>query len=104
MKANTFTFFVSFSLRLSGSIDAKEDKGDQGQAKFSALAKFRNMDSKGTEESSELVTAVQSTHQNAITSFRTMTGSVGAIKTFSTAGKDGKLVLWDVADIKNIKL
>lgn len=97
-----FPYFSPFSSLPVGEADGKEDKSGQSQAKFSALAKFRNMDSKGTDESSELETSVQSTHQNAINNIYIVRGSVGDVSVFSTAGKDGKVVLWDMAEIAKL--
>jgi actin related protein 2/3 complex subunit 1A/1B len=82
-----------------GETDGKEDKSAKDPAKFSALKKFQNLDSKGTEEAADLETAVSTTHQNAINNICIVSGTVGNIKTFSTSGKDGKVVLWDMAEI-----
>ncbi len=87
---------------IKGEADARDAKGPKGPAKFSALDTFKNMDSKGTTDSSDLETTVASTHQNSINNIAIVSGTVGNVKQFSTSGKDGKIVIWDMAEISAI--
>lgn len=60
------------------------------------------MDTKGTEDASEVSTDVLSTHQNAIGDLQLFAGDAGNASKFSTAGKDGKIVIWDLAEIRKL--
>jgi actin related protein 2/3 complex subunit 1A/1B len=80
-----------------GAVDAREEKESKG--KVSALDKFRNMDSRGSTAEEDLNTAVQSRHQNAIAGIAVFQGDGGRVQKFSTVGMDGKLIIWDMADV-----
>lgn len=81
-----------------GEMDGREEKASSG-SKFAALDKFRNMDSKGTVNAADVATDVKSTHQNAIGDLRLFAGDAGSASKLSTAGKDGKIVIWDMAEV-----
>ena len=53
----------------------------------------------GAGEGSELLPTV---HQNTITSVRAYEGTPGNVARVSTSGVDGKLVVWDVAQVSPI--
>ena len=60
------------------------------------------MDSKGTDEGSDVATAVKSTHQNAIGQVALFAGGAGDAGKLSTGGKDGKIVVWDLAEASKL--
>lgn len=61
------------------------------------MDKFRNLDSKGSSDAKSTATAVQSTHQNAISEVSIFKGTKSASQVLSTIGVDGIIVLWDLA-------
>jgi len=73
-------------------LDIAEKKGEQN---ISAMARFRKMDKQGTDKQ-DGGSAPDTTHVNAITEIRATRVEGGCVKAFSTSGKDGKLVLWEV--------
>jgi len=60
---------------------------------------FRDMDKLGQTES-ELVSKLNTTHQNQICELRMYSGDKATGGTVSTVAGDGKLVLWDLAALK----
>lgn len=86
--------YASGNIEYVGEVDAREEK--KTTSKFSALDKFRNLDSRGTEEK---VAAVKSAHQNAIVELKLFEGDAGSATKFSTVGVDGKLVIWDMDEV-----
>ena len=78
-----------------------------GRLNSAAFNTFRNADSRGISNvpgspgpsaESELFTV----HQNTITSVRAYEGTPGNVARVSTSGVDGKLVVWDVAQVSPI--
>jgi len=78
-----------------------------GRLNSAAFNTFRNADSRGISNvpgspgpstESELFTV----HQNTITSMRAYEGNPGNVARVSTSGVDGKLVVWDVAQVSPI--
>ena len=64
----------------------------------SAMAKFKGLDKRAQEGSQD--TAVQSTHQNAITQASPFAGSPGRVGKFVTSGVDGRIVIWDCKSLE----
>ena len=85
------------TLRVLGEVDAREEK--KKVSKFSALAKFQNLDSRGTSSSDDLTTSVQSLHQNAVVEIELYEGDAASATKFSTVGMDGKVVIWDLDEV-----
>ncbi|EPT04123.1 actin protein ARPC3 [Fomitopsis schrenkii] len=80
-----------------------------GRLNSAAFNTFRNADSRGISNvpgssgpsaESELFTV----HQNTITSVRAYEGAPGDVARVSTSGVDGKLVVWDVAQVSPISV
>jgi actin related protein 2/3 complex subunit 1A/1B len=75
-------------------------KLDEGTKKSgnvdSAMNKFRQMDSKGQTTSDS---ALDSVHQNTITSIVPFEVVNGSVTKFTTSGQDGMLVVWDVLSL-----
>mmetsp|Transcript_7216 Transcript_7216/g.18535 ORF Transcript_7216/g.18535 Transcript_7216/m.18535 type:complete len:378 (+) Transcript_7216:65-1198(+) len=69
------------------------------EVKVSAMAKFQNLDKKGSADTSKTATTVQSTHQNSISEISIFEGDKDGAKMLSTIGVDGKIVFWDVPKI-----
>jgi actin related protein 2/3 complex subunit 1A/1B len=80
-----------------GEVDAREAK--KTTSKFSALAKFQNLDSRGTSSSDDLSTTVQSLHQNAVVEIALYQGDASSATKFSTVGMDGKVIVWDMDEV-----
>eukprot|EP00730_Choanoeca_flexa_P014953 TRINITY_DN6729_c0_g2_i2.p1 TRINITY_DN6729_c0_g2~~TRINITY_DN6729_c0_g2_i2.p1 ORF type:complete len:439 (+),score=119.16 TRINITY_DN6729_c0_g2_i2:103-1317(+) len=80
-----------------GEVDAREEK--KKASKFSALDKFKNLDSRGTSASADLSTSVKSIHQNAVVEIELYEGDAARVSKFSTVGVDGKVVIWDMAEV-----
>lgn len=72
------------------------DKGSGGQkaASNSSFDKFRQMDTRSQDAATD--TELKTVHQNAINQICVKEGAAGAVKSFVTAGVDGKLVTWKV--------
>ncbi|KAI9140107.1 putative actin-related protein 2/3 complex subunit 1A [Paraphysoderma sedebokerense] len=81
---------------LRGKVDESSAKSSTASSN-SAFDKFRQMDSKGTQNAD---TNISSVHQNTITCIRTYQGQPGSVQKYSTSGVDGKLVIWDVASLE----
>eukprot|EP01134_Creolimax_fragrantissima_P002610 CFRG2610T1 len=58
----------------------------------SAMSKFRLMDAKGSDSAAGLLTV----HQGAVTHMAPFAGEPGSLTRIVTAGKDGKVVIWDL--------
>lgn len=76
---------------LGAKLDVKEKKAGNG---MSAMARFKQLDSRGTDSKED--TDLQTTHQNAVVELRVTKSDGGKVREFSSAGKDGKIVLWNV--------
>lgn len=77
---------------LSGKLDqGKAGKIGSTSAAGSAMAKFRQMDSRAQAETEASGSGLDTVHENTITCVR----GVGDGKGFSTTGVDGRLVIWD---------
>ncbi|KAJ1306830.1 hypothetical protein OPQ81_007815 [Rhizoctonia solani] len=101
---------------LAGSLDdittAKTPAGSRGASAVGrlnneAFNRFKNADSRGASGPPPIPGSSASTsgaggelltvHQNTITSVRAYDGEPGNVTRVSTSGKDGQLVIWDVA-------
>jgi actin related protein 2/3 complex subunit 1A/1B len=101
---------------LAGSLDdittAKTPVGSRGASAVGrlnneAFNRFKNADSRGSTGAPPIPGSSASTsgpggelltvHQNTITSLRAYEGEPGNVTRVSTTGKDGLLVIWDVA-------
>eukprot|EP00045_Choanoeca_perplexa_P003763 m.33279 g.33279 ORF g.33279 m.33279 type:complete len:397 (+) comp12217_c0_seq1:98-1288(+) len=89
--------FASGAIEFAGEVDAREEK--KKASKFSALAKFQNLDSRGTSSSDDLSTTVKSLHQNAVVEIELYQGDASSATKFSTVGMDGKVVIWDMDEV-----
>ena len=65
----------------------------------SAMDKFKGLDKRAQEGTQD--TAVESTHQNAITQISQFSGTRDNVTAFSTTGVDGKLVIWNCKSIES---
>ncbi|EPX75122.1 ARP2/3 actin-organizing complex subunit Sop2 [Schizosaccharomyces octosporus yFS286] len=73
---------------------SEKDEEESGPVSFSALrSTFRNMDLKGSSES---VSSLPTVHQNMISSLRPFVGVPGSMKSFTSSGTDGCIVLWNL--------
>lgn len=72
-------------------LDIKKEKTTDSN--MSAMARFQKLDDLGATETG---TKLYTTHVNCITEMRAVATTGDKIKKFSTAGKDGKLVIWEV--------
>jgi actin related protein 2/3 complex subunit 1A/1B len=88
--------YNSGAITFVGDMDARQEK--ESKSKFSALDKFRNLDSRGTTESSDLKTTVMTRHQNAISEMSVFAGSAGAVSKFASVGMDGRIVIWSTEE------
>lgn len=71
----------------------KLDKGkDKVESGSSAMSKFKLLDSRSQAAGDD--TALNSTHQNTITSIRVFETTGSEVRKISTSGVDGKLVIW----------
>lgn len=82
---------VSFSVKL----DVKKEKS--AGVNMSAMDRFRKLDVQGRAETED--TALETTHANSITEIRAMSTCNNKVNKFSTSGKDGKLVIWEMDTI-----
>ncbi|KAI8983847.1 WD40-repeat-containing domain protein [Pilobolus umbonatus] len=88
----------------SGSLDIGRKKISQTS---SVLNRFKTMDSRGELENDVILNTV---HQNTINEIRLYAGSRENVTHYSTAGVDGKVVIWEfdpsqlVADLSNLKV
>ena len=80
---------VTFSAKLENKSQKKEFPG----LNF-AMKKFQNLDRHAQTE--RVDTSLASLHQNAVTSLRLHTGTVGKVTKFSSSAVDGLFVIWDV--------
>lgn len=95
---------VGDNVVFGAKLDVNNKKADGG---ISAMARFKMMDSRGGAEKDNS-TKLDTTHQNAIKELRVTKMAGAQLKQFSSVGKDGKLVIWDVdalvAAIQGLKL
>lgn len=95
---------VGDNIVFGAKLDVNNKKAGGG---ISAMARFKMMDSRGGAESDNSTT-LDTTHQNAIKELRPTKMAGAKLKQFSSVGKDGKLVIWDVdalvAAIQGLKL
>lgn len=89
--------YTDGALAYGGVVDQPPKKAAKA---MSAMAKFQTLDRKGTASSDKTDTAVNTTHQNAISEICMFEGDKGDCKKFSTAGVDGKIVVWDMSEIR----
>jgi len=73
------------------------DKKQEATGTSSAMWIFQNKDKLGQ---SEVVSKLNTTHQNQISELRHFSGDKANAGTLSTVAGDGKLVLWDLAALK----
>lgn len=85
------------NLTLKGPLDKPIEVKKTG---MSAMEKFRNLDSKGTSDTSKTNQAVNTTHQNSIFELEIVKGTKSNCEVFSSVGCDGKLVMWDMSKLK----
>jgi len=83
---------------LHGKADESMKKTSDTGPAGSAFNKFRQMDSKGTQNNAD--SDLNSVHYNTITSVRSFAGSREKVSMYSTSGVDGKLVIWDVSTLE----
>ncbi|KAI8582680.1 hypothetical protein K450DRAFT_226404 [Umbelopsis ramanniana AG] len=74
---------------LTGSLDENKKKTS---ISTSVLSRFKTMDSRGSSDND---TDLNTIHQNTILQVRPYSGSPDQVAQFSTAGVDGKIVIWD---------
>ena len=74
---------------LGAKLDVKQQKSSAG---LSAMARFKQLDKTGDGQKES---KLDSTHQNAIVELRVTKVEGGKVKQFSSAGVDGKIVLWN---------
>jgi len=100
----TFNIDGSGSLALGNKLET-DKKTEGGGGASSAMKMFQNKDRLGQ---SELVSTLNTTHQNQISELRIHSGAKGDVGTISTVAGDGKLVIWDLNSlankIKNLKI
>ncbi|KAJ5477244.1 hypothetical protein N7539_007388 [Penicillium diatomitis] len=77
--------------QLTGSMEKQGGAGAAGAREESALNMFRQMDLKGQ---SSVDTKLKSTHQNTVNTVRVFEESNGQVRSFSTSGVDGRVVVW----------
>lgn len=65
---------------------------------MSAMNRFRDLDKKGTANSS---TDLKTKHQNTITQVAIYSGTKGNCSKFTTTGKDGQMITWDVKSLES---
>ncbi|KRT83915.1 WD40 domain-containing protein [Oryctes borbonicus] len=78
-----------------GKLDTSQKKQSGG---LSAMNIFQSLDKRSTSEVND--TKLDSVHQNAITNICQYTGEKGHLKSFSTSGMDGLLVIWDLITLE----
>lgn len=76
----------------------QDKKDDGGPAKFSAKAMFQAKDRTGQNEVAD--TVLNTTHQNQISNVQIVQGTKNGAAKISTAGGDGKLVIWDLKSLE----
>eukprot|EP00049_Salpingoeca_infusionum_P017205 m.352137 g.352137 ORF g.352137 m.352137 type:complete len:377 (+) comp16448_c0_seq1:157-1287(+) len=91
-----YMFAFDGTVQFLGELDAKQTTAKKQT--FSALAKFQDMDSRGTTAESDLAVDLKTVHQNAIGELSIFGGDVANVTDFCTVGVDGKIVVWNVAD------
>ena len=74
-------------------LDVKQKKAASG---MSAMARFKQLDKTGDKQDDS---KLDTTHQNAIIELRTTKMEGNKVKQFSSAGQDGKIVIWDVDEL-----
>lgn len=92
--------FVDGAVAYGGTVDVPVKKAAKA---MSAMDKFRTLDRKGTSSAASTNTAVNSTHQNAISDIFMFKGDKAACEEFLTAGVDGKLVLWKMSEVRTVE-
>lgn len=79
------------NVKYGAKLDVTKETDLQGN--LSAMARFQKLDEQGIAETG---TRLTTTHLNAITELRVVSKDRGNVTAFSSTGKDGKLVIWDV--------
>lgn len=82
---------LSFGVKL----DVKKEKA--ASANMSAMARFQKLDVQGKADSQG--TTLETTHANCISEIRAVKTTDNKVTAFSTSGKDGKLVIWEIDSI-----
>ncbi|XP_071054312.1 actin-related protein 2/3 complex subunit 1A-B [Onthophagus taurus] len=82
---------LSFNAKLDASM--KKETGG-----LSAMRKFQSLDKHSRSEIND--TNLDSVHQNAISSICVYSGEKGNVKSFSTSGMDGQLVIWNLVQLE----
>jgi actin related protein 2/3 complex subunit 1A/1B len=77
--------------QLAGSLENKAGEV-RGAREESALNMFRQMDLKGQAQAD---TKLKSTHQNTVHTIRAHEEANGVVRSFSTSGVDGRVVIWN---------
>jgi len=92
------------NIEFGARLDVKKQKAEAGN--MSAMARFQKLDVQGKAETEG--TTLHTTHANCITEVRRIAGPAAKVSQFSTSGKDGKVVIWDVpsllSDIKGLRI
>lgn len=78
-------------VKYGARLDIKKEK--LSEHNMSAMARFQKLDEHGLTETG---TKLHTTHVNCITDIRAAATSNDKVTRFSTSGKDGKLVIWEV--------
>lgn len=85
------------NLVFGAKLDTSQKKQSGG---LSAMNIFQSLDKRSTSEAND--TKLDSIHQNAITNICQYVGEKGNIRSFSTSGMDGLLVIWDIAALEKV--
>ena len=80
------------TVSFGATLDLKKEKS--ASENMSAMDRFRKLDVQGRAQSED--TTLGTTHENSITEIRALSTSNGKVVKFSTSGKDGKLVVWEL--------
>lgn len=81
--------------QLTGSLEKEGKKGEVKEE--SALNMFRSMDLKGRSGwGAAEDTKLRTVHQNTVNSLRAFVGGNGRVQQVSTAGVDGRVVVWSL--------
>lgn len=84
---------VTFSCKL-------DEEKQAAQTKFSAIAHFKNLDSKA-QTAEDNVTQLNTYHQNTITQVSVYSGNKASVNKFVTSGTDAQLIIWDMKSLES---
>jgi len=82
-------------ITFGAKLDVKKEKAASGN--MSAMARFQKLDVQGKAETEG--TVLETVHANCITEMRTVAAANNKVTKFSTSGKDGKVVIWEIESI-----